>query len=303
MVRVFFVSGFNRSGTTLVTTAVTEATRATTLTVGHMARHMPSIEAFLADAKASGTTPDRGVDRLLVTESTPEEYGWLLFAQIGSFVFGDKAVETGALQTLVDELAGDGDNPVVVLKNPFDVGREARLLEHFPDARILLVRRRLAAIEDSMTRSFDRLATSPGWVRALMGNSEFGEQMINTIVDPVSRKSMVRDNIRKNRDDVRSLAKAVASLPPERVAFLSYDELRADPRAGAAWAAHLLDPDLLAKAIAADTFPEYNRPAPRSFAAWAADRAWARAWQRARANQLKAGVRTGPAAAQPVASA
>jgi hypothetical protein len=41
VVRVIFVNGFNRSGTTLVTAAVTEATGGTTLTVGHLARHLP----------------------------------------------------------------------------------------------------------------------------------------------------------------------------------------------------------------------------------------------------------------------
>jgi hypothetical protein len=99
------VSGFNRSGTTLVTSAATRATKGGTLTVGHMARHMPSIDRFLRDAKEKGSTPDRGVDQLLITESTPEEYGWLLMATTGQFTFGDKAKESGILQTVIEEIA------------------------------------------------------------------------------------------------------------------------------------------------------------------------------------------------------
>jgi hypothetical protein len=73
MARVFFVTGVNRSGTTLVTSAVTEATGGATLTAGHLARHIPTLDRFLATAKKRGVTPDRGVDRLPVSESTPEE--------------------------------------------------------------------------------------------------------------------------------------------------------------------------------------------------------------------------------------
>jgi hypothetical protein len=40
MARVLFVTGFNRSGTTLVTSAA----GARTLTVGHLARHLPSVD-------------------------------------------------------------------------------------------------------------------------------------------------------------------------------------------------------------------------------------------------------------------
>ena len=147
VVRVIFITGFNRSGTTLVTTAVTEAARATTLTVGDLARHLPSIDRFLTAARKRATVPDRGVDRLPVNESTPEEYGWLLHAATGEYTFGATAADSGTLRTLVDELANDSDAPVVVLKNPWDTGHEQLLLDHFPDSGALLVRRRLSAIE------------------------------------------------------------------------------------------------------------------------------------------------------------
>jgi hypothetical protein len=292
VVRVLFVTGFNRSGTTLVTSAATEAARATTLTVGHLARHMPSIERFLASARKQATVPDRGVDRLPVNESTPEEYGWLLRATTGEFAFGAKAVESGIMATLVDELADGSAAPVVVLKNPWDTGHERLLLDAFAGSQVLLVRRNLGAIEDSQERAWSRMATSNRYMRALIGDRRIVAETLGVILDPKARQEMVRGAVRKTRRDVLRLARSVSQLPLDRVAFLSYDELRADPRAGAAWAAHLLDAEALGQAVAALTFPEYNGARPSSWVVRAIDGYWGWAWRRARARQVKAGILT-----------
>lgn len=289
MARVLFITGFNRSGTTLVTSAVTRAARARTLTVGDLARHLPSLRRFLATASRNATASDRGVDRLPVSESTPEEYGWLLNATTGDFAFGPQAARAGVLHSLVDELAGDGD-AMVVLKNPWDTGRERLLLDHFADARILLVRRGLSAIEDSQRRAWDRMATSNRYVCALFGDAHSRARFLASVLDPQARERMVRDARRRMRRTAPRLARSVRKLPLDRVAFLSYDELRADPCAGAAWAAHILDPSKLGEAIAADTFPEYNKAGARSVTARVIDWYWARAWRRARARQVRAGI-------------
>src|SRR5258708_11561729 len=105
MARVLFITGFNRSGTTLVTSAVTQAAPARTLTVGDLARHMPSVQRFLAAASKHGTIRDRGVDRLPVSESTPEEYGWLLNAVTGDFAFRTQAAPACGLGSPGHELA------------------------------------------------------------------------------------------------------------------------------------------------------------------------------------------------------
>jgi hypothetical protein len=288
--RVIFVNGFNRSGTTLVTAAVTDATQATTLTVGDLARHLPSLAKFLTVARKRSTPPDRGVDRLPVTESTPEEYGWLLHARTGEFGFGEQAAESGVLRALVDELAGDHPDAVVVLKNPWDTGRERLLLDHVDGAQVLLVRRRIGAIEDSVARAWERLASSTGYLRALMNDRRRAAELVARLINPQARQELVRDARRKTRREAVRLARGAAGLPLDRVAFLSYDELREDPQAGAAWAAHLVDPVALGKAIAAHTFPEYNRAGRGGWVVRAIDRYWARAWRRARARQLKAGI-------------
>jgi hypothetical protein len=293
MPRVLFITGFNRSGTTLVTSAVTQAARARTLTVGDLARQMPSVQRFLAAASKHGTVTDRGVDRLPVGESTPEEYGWLLNAVTGDFAFGTHPEQADMLHSLVDELAGTA-GATVVLKNPWDTGRERLLLDHFAGSRVLVVRRDLSAIEDSQSRAWNRMATSNRYVRALIGDPRRRAELLGAILDPKARQRAVDDARRRMRKDAVRLARSVSKLPLDRVAFLSYDELRADPSAGARWAAHVLDPTALAEAIAAHTFPEYNGASARSLTARVIDWYWARAWRRARARQVKAGILAGP---------
>jgi len=288
VVCVLFVSGFNRSGTTLVTSAVTAAAHATTLTVGDLARHMPSVDEFMRAAEKRDTPPDRGVDRLPVTESTPEEYGWLLRASTGEFGFGQKAVESRVLHALVEEIA-DGDG-TVVLKNPWDTTNEQLLLDSFPGSRVVLVRRGISAIEHSLRRAWERMATSNEYVQALIADPGLASYLVGVMVDPEARRQMVDDTRRKLRRDAVRLARSVSGLPLDRVALLSYDELRENPRAGAAWAAHLVDPDALARAVSTLSFPEYNRVRPDGWAVRAIDRYWARAWRQTRAKQVKAGI-------------
>jgi hypothetical protein len=47
MPELLFVNGFHRSGTTVLTSAVTEATGGVTTTVGVLARHIPALAGFL----------------------------------------------------------------------------------------------------------------------------------------------------------------------------------------------------------------------------------------------------------------
>src|SRR5262249_53418100 len=149
---------------------------------GHLARHMPSIDRFLRASRKRAAAPDRGVDRLPVNESTPEEYGWLLRAMTGEYSFGAKAAESGILQRLIDEIPGDAEPPTVILKNPSDTGREQILLDHFADSRVLLVRRRLSAIEDSVERAWARMATSTGYLRALIGDNQVAASLLTVIL-------------------------------------------------------------------------------------------------------------------------
>ena len=76
-----------------------------------------------------------------------------------------------------------------------------------------------------------------------------------------------------------------SSLPLDRVAFLSFDELQTGD-AGAQWAAHVLDPERFNRALRARI---WNMSAPanaeRSLPDVLIDRLWERAWRRLRAAQ------------------
>jgi hypothetical protein len=285
-----FVNGFHRSGTTVVAAAATDACGGATVTAGDLASHIPTLRRFLRSATARTQPPDRGVDRLTVTESTPEEYGWLLHHVTGDYAFGERAAGSGLLETLVEQVAGDSGAGPVVLKNPWDTGRELALLRHFPDSRVLLVRRKFAAMEDSMARAWKRSATSSGYQRALIGDRAKAAELLGVLMDEQKLAGMVRDAKRRVRREALRLAYTVGRLPLDRVAFISYDELRHDPRTGAGWAAHVLDPEAFASAFAAHTFPEYNRPEGGAVVPRALDRLLALAWRRARARQVRAGL-------------
>jgi hypothetical protein len=300
---VWFVNGFHRSGTTVVAAAATEASDGATLTVGRLARRICALDRLLRSSPLGGAPVDRGVDRLPVTESTPEEYGWLLHHVTGQYTFRDDGACVGILRELIAELsAGSGpgapDRPsasstvvgkrAVVLKNPWDTGRERLLLDTFPGARVLLVRRRLAAVEDSVGRALARYVTSDGYLRALTDDRAEAGKLLAALTDSRSRAVVVFLARWRLRIGVFRLARRVSGLPGDRVAFVCYDELRRDPRAGAAWASHLLDADAFAESFAKLAFEEHSDGPRGGWVTRFLDWYWARAWRRARAAQVAA---------------
>jgi hypothetical protein len=288
---VLFVSGFHRSGTTLVATAATEATGGATLTVGHLARRIPGLAKFL-DA-VHDTPPDRGVDRLEVTPATPEEYGWLLQHATGHKSLRGGPAAVAVLREAVAEIVAASAPPVVVLKNPWDTGRERQLLREFPGARVLLVRRGVAAIEESSARALLRTRTSDGYLRALNGDKVV-DQLVDGLSSPTKRRLILAVQRIGLRLGAVRLALTAPKLPPDRVAFVSYEELRADLPTATAWLAPVVDPAAFAHAFAGHAFPDPSSSPHGGFVARAIDRLWARAWAKGRQAQLTAGVLTGP---------
>jgi len=283
--RVLFVSGFHRSGTTLAATAVTAATGGTTLTVGHLADRIPSVAAFLAATRDAPA--DRGVDRVTVTAATPEEYGWLLYQAAGRRALSERDVRGGILRELVAAIGGAGP---VVLKNPWDTGREDRLLRSVDNSSVLLVRRNLAAIEASLRRALLRYVGSNAYLRALRSDDRGVRMTLRTLANPIGSRAILFVSRWVLRCKVVRLAGRVGGLPADRVAFVSYDELTDDPAAGAAWAAHLLPAANLAAAFGTWVFVDAGAPRPGGWLVRALDARWARAWERARAAQVAAGV-------------
>jgi hypothetical protein len=282
--KVMFVSGFHRSGTTVVATAATAALRGRTLTAGDLAGHIPTLAAFLTETREAPA--DRGADRLPVTRDTPEEYGWLLYHASGRHALHRDDVRDGVLPNLA---AGLGDGPIV-LKNPWDAGHEALMLRAVPDGSILLVRRGVAAIADSSGRALLRFVGSDRYLRALMGDDRNVNTALGALAQPGWRRLILFWSRWRLRLGVLKLAARARRLPPDRVAYVSYDELSHDPAAGAAWAAHLIDPAELARAFGEHAFPDAPPDRPGGRLDRALDAYWARAWERARQRQVRTGV-------------
>jgi Sulfotransferase family len=289
---ILFINGFHRSGTTAITFAATDALGGITTTVGHLARHIPTLERFL-DPRASGSI-DRGVDRLEANANTPEEYGFLLYNKTGRRALYGSRHGVTLLRRHIEELAAEAPGIPVILKNPWDTGQEARLLADFPTAGILLVRRNLPDLERSAIKAIERAVSARAYPLALDGVQD-GKHWLDSIVASRWKKALLlRLTWMLLHGRVRRLSRSAASLPMDRVAFLSYDEMCEDPYRAATWAAHLIEPQTLAEAFIRHAFPERSAAAPGGKAVRRLDTLWNEGWRRARAMQLAAGVITGP---------
>ncbi len=284
-VRVIFVNGFHRSGTTVIAWALTEALGAVTTTVGVLAEHIPAVADFLAGS----TGGDRGVDRLEVTADTPEEYGFLLNHELGTRALYGHPNGVKLLRAHIEELAAAAPDACIVLKNPWDIGHEAEMLADFPDAAIILVRRRVADIERSLGDALTRSSTS-AYARALEPDDRGHERYQTQIHSTWRRRALIGVYRWALRRGVYRLATRSAKLPPDRIALLSYDELRSDPRDGARWAGHLVDPARLADAFAEHAFAEQRERVPASVLQRALDLRWRAAWGDVRARQSSDGI-------------
>ncbi|ROO91229.1 sulfotransferase family protein [Actinocorallia herbida] len=293
---IIFVSGFNRSGTTVLLEAVAAASGGTPFTVGDLIRHgSPGLSSRLTALVEAPEPVDRGVDARPVTGATPEEYGWLLVDQKVSSRLTSRFHPRGAgllrrIAAEIEERAG-----VAVLKNPSDTGREALLLESFPDAKIILSRRPLSGIYGSADRALARGARSTAYGMALTDRSLFVRLAIRaqlTRPGAAFLSFLGRWNLRLR---VFGMLRATARLPLDRVAFLDYEELVHDPETAAVWAAHVLDPDRLAKEFSrSHSFPGNPRP-PSSRLDRYLDARWHRLWTASRTRQLSEGILPIPA--------
>jgi Sulfotransferase family len=290
--RLLFINGFHRSGTTLLTSAVTDAIGGVTTTVGVLTRHIPTLRTFLDELPESGV--DRGVDQLLITPQTPEEYSFLLHEYTGKLAVYGHPDGLRLLREHVAELAAEAPGATIVLKNPWELGHEARLLADFPEARVIILRRRLADIERSVNKALLR-SSSSDYFRALDGDSESYRRLQRQLASRWKRPLLLHALRLAVRRQAFRLAGSVRELPVDRVAFLSYDELRANPEGGAAWAAHVLDPQALASALKRNAFAERDEPARSSAVHRALDRRWKLAWDEARAAEVARGVVAPPA--------
>ncbi|WP_106397740.1 sulfotransferase [Actinocorallia populi] len=293
---ILFVSGFNRSGTTVLLEATAAATGGEPFTVGDLIRYgSPGLAERLRALVEADEPVDRGVDARPVTAATPEEYGWLLVDQGLTTRLTSRFHPRGAplLRRVADDIAARSGT--AVLKNPSDTGREDLLLRCFPEAGVIVTRRRLAGICDSADRALARGAENTAYGMALTGHSPVVRVAVafqRTRAGAALLRVLGRWNLRLR---VLGMLRRTARLPVERVAFLDYDELVLDPVRAASWAGHLLDAERLAKEFrASHSFPARTVP-PTSRLDRFLDRRWARVWEQGRRRQLARGIVPAPA--------
>ncbi len=288
--KICFVTGFHRSGTTVLTEAVASAVRAPVLTVGDLAGYIPALAELLDSLESRPVPVDRGVDGRPVSSAMPEEY-CVYLASRGrrrKLRYGSRA--KADLQALADTVAARGGSRSAVMKNPWDTANEARLLKDFPHSSVVIVRRALPEIEASQRAAYARERDSEEYMGTLLPG-EFVKRLWRIahrgrlLPRLINSTSVWRLRLRALR-----LASQVHRLPPDRTALLSYDEFRTDARAAAQWASHLLDPDVLAEEFAARCAPfgAEHQTARVSRVAAAIERYWARSWERTRAQHARA---------------
>jgi hypothetical protein len=280
--RICFVTGFARSGTTVLTEAVALAIPAPTLTVGDLAHFMPSLQTLLDGIESGAETVDRGVDGRPVSADMPEEYCvYLARTSSRKLRYGRRARRD--LQALADTVATRGAADVAVMKNPWDTTNEPRLLRDFPGSSVVIVRRSLAEIEASQRTAFQREAGSDRYMSSLLGN-RFAQGVWRLSHSGRVQPAIVRFmSTWRLRLRAVQLSFQVSRLPAERTALLSYDEFKADPHAAARWAAHLLDADVLAAEFVARVAPfGAGHDVPHTRVSGWIDDFWARSWDSAR---------------------
>ena len=287
---ICFITGFHRSGTTVLTEAVASAVPAPMLTVGDLAQYTPALAELLDSLRSRAVPLDRGVDGRPVSPSMPEEYCVYLASRGRRRKLRYGSGAKADLQALADTVAERGASRSAVMKNPWDTANEARLLRDFPRASVVIVRRALPEIEASQRAAFARERDSSEYMGTLLPG-EFLERLWQLVHRGRLLPRLVNSiSVWQLRLRALRLASQVQRLPPDRTALLSYDEFKTDPGAAAQWASHLLDPDVLAEEFAARCVPfgAEHRPAHVSRVAAAIDRYWARSWERARARHAKA---------------
>ncbi|HTQ67182.1 MAG TPA: sulfotransferase [Solirubrobacteraceae bacterium] len=287
--RIIFVNGLHRSGTTVIAEAATEASDGVTVTAGLIAESNPYLRELL-DAAAAGLAVDRGVDARELAEDLPEEYGWLLrdVGRVRAPNVRPQAIP--ALLAIIERLAAEDGARAVVLKNPWDFGRERTLLELDPDAYILLVRRSMVAVGASRRRALRRYGTSDAYLTALTRHAPGVRMMVNAMRRKRGRAMILSLSAWAARIRVLVFLARAHTLPLDRVAFVSFEELQAGD-AGAEWAAHILDPERFNRALRSRLWRTEAPTDTRSpLVDVLLDRLWERAWQRLRAAQAASGV-------------
>jgi hypothetical protein len=155
---------------------------------------------------------------------------------------------------------------------------------------VIVVRRDLAGIHQSSERALKRALDHLTYGRALTGDNRWIRFAIRIHKNRAGFwlfSAIGRWNLRVR---VLGMLRAASRLPLDRVAFLSYDEMVADPELGAHWAAHILDSDKLGKEFRRSHSLPLSPKKGSSRIDRLLDRHWTKLWERSRAAQVRAEI-------------
>ncbi len=254
--RPVFILGLHRSGTTFLDQRLAAGLPVAPLTVLGVVRYDRLLD--LHDSGALGEAgraldetfrgwgmDTRRIDEVALSHDMPEEYGWILRRRAGSFRVNRRTAP------VLDEICRKlhrihPEASAVLLKNPWDAGRGARLLAIFPEARFIVIRRDPVAIVNSQFRVARYFGgTRDRFIELLFRGIPFGRTWLR--VQRVVRRAggpLLHARIalaRILRDVARETERLEASwraLPEPRRMAVDYESLVRDPdevlaRAGA----------------------------------------------------------------------
>ncbi|MCW8126029.1 sulfotransferase family protein [Microbulbifer halophilus] len=254
-VRPIFIMGLHRSGTTFLYDCIARSFPLAQLSLYHLFYYHRLLVSHRDGSarrdrerldkcfRARGIA-NRKIDRVAVNADEVEEYGFLLRRHSGSFRLGPgNAALFGELCRKL--LAVQPGSRAVLLKNPWDTGNAAWILERFPEARFVYIHRDPIAVLNSMLNALQSYLDGPQPYLEMLLSTDGSRRgyragyalwwLLRGLRALVGRRGMAllfRGRV------ARALARQVAAyradlqkLPPGRAIELDYDELVANPEA------------------------------------------------------------------------
>ncbi|MBD2857479.1 sulfotransferase [Spongiibacter sp. KMU-158] len=252
-VRPVFIMGLHRSGTTFLYDCVARCFPLAQLSLYHLFYFDRLLKNFRNDVEARDKARlnacfqslgivDRKLDTVPVNADEVEEYGFLLRQHSGKFRLNEHNADLfkQLCQKLMTVQPG---SEAVLLKNPWDTGNAAFILQHFPNARFVYITREPIDVLNSMMNALLTYLDGPQHYLELLlsrGGSRkgyrlgygfwwlmrkvrqlLGEKMIGRMFRPMMTKQVVSQVVNYRRE--------LASLAEDCAMEVDYLSLSSDP--------------------------------------------------------------------------
>jgi len=168
-IRPIFIIGLHRSGTTFIYESIAKTFPLANLDLYHIFFYQRLLKNFLEGREETDrqrlqelfkrkNITTRNIDEVRVTDTMVEEYGWLLHSQNRSF--HTNKGNAPFLREICQKLQFlHPETSAVLLKNPWDTGYVKELLEYFPEARFIFIKRDPLPVLDSFIKATLTLLT------------------------------------------------------------------------------------------------------------------------------------------------